>query len=84
MLALRTSIVIDLQILGDTDAYHTLEDSLRKLGFERATNKNSQKLSCCWRTRTVYRALMVLELLVSLTIALYEKGFLDTSRDLDC
>jgi hypothetical protein len=56
-------IVIDLQILADTDAYHTLEDNLRKLGFERATNNNGQKLSWRWQTRTEHGALMVLELL---------------------
>jgi hypothetical protein len=56
-------IVIDLQILADTEAYHTLEDNLRKLGFERATNENGQKLSWRWQTRTETGALMVLELL---------------------
>ncbi|HEX6958933.1 MAG TPA: hypothetical protein VF194_13185 [Ferrovibrio sp.] len=56
-------IVIDLQILADTEAYHTLEDNLRKLGFERATNDNGQKQSWRWQTRTEHGALMILELL---------------------
>lgn len=56
-------IVIDLQLLADTDAYHTLEDNLRKLGFERATNDKGQKLSWRWQTRTEHGALMILELL---------------------
>jgi hypothetical protein len=56
-------IVIDLQLLADTQAYHTLEDNLRKLGFERATNANGQKLSWRWQTRTEHGALMILELL---------------------
>jgi len=56
-------IVIDLQILADTDAYRTLEENLRKLGFERATNESGQKLSWRWQTRTEHGALMILELL---------------------
>ncbi|MHB8563827.1 MAG: antitoxin [Acidiferrobacteraceae bacterium] len=56
-------LVIDLQILADTDAYHTLEDNLKKMGFERAENAQQQKLSWRWQTRTEHGALMVLELL---------------------
>ena len=44
-------IVIDLQMLVDTDAYHTLEENLSKMRFERSENDRGQKLS--WRqTRT--------------------------------
>jgi hypothetical protein len=60
---LDVDIVIDLQILADTEAYHTLEDNLRKMGFERAENDRQQKLSWRWQTRTERGALMVLELL---------------------
>jgi hypothetical protein len=56
-------IVIDLQILADTEAYHTLEDNFRKLGLQRAKNEKGQKLSWRWQTRTEHGALMVLELL---------------------
>ena len=56
-------IVIDLQILADTEAYHTLEDNLKRMGFERAENEHKQKLSWRWQTRTEHGALMVLELL---------------------
>lgn len=56
-------IVVDLQILADTEAYHTLEDNFRKLGFERARNDKGQKLSWRWQARTEHGALMVLELL---------------------
>lgn len=56
-------IVIDLQILADTEAYHTLEDNLKKMGFERAENGAGTKLSWRWQTRTEHGALMVLELL---------------------
>lgn len=56
-------VVIDLQILADTAAYRTLEDNLRKMGFERAENEKQQKLSWRWQARTEHGALMVLELL---------------------
>ena len=56
-------IVIDMQILADTAAYHTLEENLRKMGFERAENSAGMKLSWRWQTRTEQGALMVLELL---------------------
>lgn len=56
-------IVIDLQILADTEAYRTLEDNFKKMGFERAENESGKKLSWRWQTRTEHGALMVLELL---------------------
>jgi hypothetical protein len=56
-------IVVDLQILADTEAYHTLEDNLKKMGFERAVNEAGKKLSWRWQTRTEHGGLMVLELL---------------------
>lgn len=60
---LDVDIVIDLQILADTEAYHTLEGNLKKMGFERAENEKQQKLSWRWQTRTEHGAPMVLELL---------------------
>ncbi|MEY2343164.1 antitoxin [Acidithiobacillus sp. IBUN Pt1247-S3] len=60
---LDVDIVIDLQILTDTEAYHTLEDNLKKMGFERAENSAGTELSWRWQTRTEHGALMVLELL---------------------
>lgn len=56
-------IVIDLQILADTQAYQTLEENFKKLGFERAVNDKQQKLSWRWQTKTEHGAVMVLELL---------------------
>ena len=56
-------VVIDLQILTDTEAYHTLEENLRKLGFERAENEKGQKVSWRWQTRTEHGVLIILELL---------------------
>lgn len=60
---LDVDIVIDLQILADTEAYHTLEDNLKRMGFERAENEKGRKLSWRWQARTEHGALMVLELL---------------------
>ncbi len=60
---LDVDIVVDLQILADVEAYRTLEDNLKKMGFERAENNRKQKLSWRWVTRTEHGALMVLELL---------------------
>jgi hypothetical protein len=60
---LDVDVVIALQILTDTEAYHTLEDNLKKMGFERAENEKGQKLSWRWRTRTEHGVPVVLELL---------------------
>lgn len=56
-------VVIDLQILADTEAYHSLEDNFKRMGFERAENDKQQKLSWRWQARTEHGVLMVLELL---------------------
>jgi hypothetical protein len=55
--------VIHKQIHADTQAYRTLEENLKKMGFERAENEKHQKLSWRWQTHTEHGALMVLELL---------------------
>ena len=60
---LDVDIVIDLQILADTEGYNTLEGNLRRMRFERSTNDKGQKLSWRWQTRTEQDTLIVLELL---------------------
>ena len=55
--------VIELQILADTDGYHTLEENLRRMGFERATNDSGQKVSWRWEKRTERGEPVILELL---------------------
>lgn len=60
---LDVDIVIDLQILADTDAYSTLEENLRRMRFEPFTNSQGQRTLWRWKTRTEHGALMVLELL---------------------
>ncbi|OWT80869.1 MULTISPECIES: hypothetical protein [unclassified Achromobacter] len=64
---LDIDVVVNLQILVDTDAYHTLEDNLKKMRFERAENDKQQKLSWRWQTRTEHGVLIVLELLTDAT-----------------
>lgn len=56
-------IVIDLQILADTEAYHTLEENLKKMNFERAENESGRKLSWRWQTKTENGVKMILELI---------------------
>ena len=60
---LDVDIVIGLQILADTAGYHTLEENLRAMKFERSTNESGQRLSWRWQTHTESGALMVVELL---------------------
>ena len=60
---LDVDIVIDLQILAETEAYSTLEDNLRRMAFEPSTNDQGQPSLWRWQTRTEHGALMVLELL---------------------
>lgn len=45
-------VVIQLHMLADTDAYHTLEDNFRKLGFKRATNAAGKAVSWRWEVLT--------------------------------
>lgn len=56
-------IVVKLQMLTETEAYHTLEENFKKMGFERAENDNGQKLSWRWQIRSDSGATMILELL---------------------
>lgn len=56
-------IVIDLKMLADTEAYHTLEENLKKMGFERAENDAGKKLSWRWKTKTEKGVTMILELI---------------------
>ena len=53
---LDVDIVIDLQILADTEAYHTLEDNLKRgWDSERAENSAGTKL-WRWQARTGHGA----------------------------
>ncbi|MEM7224452.1 MAG: antitoxin [Pseudomonadota bacterium] len=56
-------IVVELQMLANTDAYRTLEDNIKELGFERAENEKGEKQSWRWRTETGTGIPAILELL---------------------
>jgi len=60
---LDVDVVVDLQILTDTEAYNTLEENLKRMGFERARNKQGVTVSWRWQILAEQGALMVLELL---------------------
>lgn len=56
-------IVVDLSILADTKGYSTLEDNLRRMGFERAENAKGEKMTWRWQTRVDMRTTLVIEFL---------------------
>ena len=56
-------IVVELQMLTDTEAYHSLEENFKKLGFERGENAKHEKISWRWQTKTDSGATIILELL---------------------
>ncbi len=56
-------LVIDLAVLANTEAYKTLEDNLKAMGFERAENDKGAKINWRWRTWTEDGAPMILEFL---------------------
>ena len=60
---LDLDIVIDLVILEDTEAYRSLEENLKRIGFERAENERGQKQSWRWKIRMEDGTSIVLELL---------------------
>ena len=56
-------IVVELQMLADTEAYHSLEDNFKKLGFERGENSKGDKVSWRWQVKTESGTTVILELL---------------------
>lgn len=56
-------IVVQLEMLAETDAYHSLEDNFKKMGFERAENERGEKQSWRWKTKTEGGVTIILELL---------------------
>lgn len=56
-------VVIQLHMLAETDAYHTLEDNFKKLGFERGTNGAGKPVSWRWEIKADAKTKVVLELL---------------------
>jgi hypothetical protein len=60
---LDLDVVIDLVVLEDIEAYRTLEDNLKKIGFERGENDKGQKVNWRWKVRMEDGTNIVLELL---------------------
>lgn len=56
-------IVVELQMLADTDAYHSLEENLQKLDFERAENRQGDKVSWRWQVSIDGETRVILEFL---------------------
>lgn len=56
-------VVIDLAILLETEAYHSLEENLKKMGFVRGENDKHQKLGWRWQVKTDKGAVIVIDLL---------------------
>lgn len=56
-------IVIELQMLAETEAYRSLERNLRGLGFKRAENDQGEKVSWRWRVESDSGVLIILEVL---------------------
>jgi hypothetical protein len=50
-------------MLTNTEAYHSLEENFKRLGFERAENAKGEKVSWRWQVRTESSATIILELL---------------------
>ncbi len=56
-------VVIDVTILLETEAYHTLEENLKRMGFERGENDKRQKVAWRWQARTDKGAVIVIDIL---------------------
>ena len=60
---LDVDIVLELQVLIDTNAYQTLEENLKRIGFERAENSHGAKQSWRWKRQFDERTTIILDLL---------------------
>lgn len=56
-------IVVELPILADTEAYHSLEENLKKMGFERSVNQKGDKVSWRWEAYVDVETVVILEFL---------------------
>jgi hypothetical protein len=64
---LDIDIVLDVLILENTEAYKSLEENLRKIGFDNATNHSGQKQSWRWKITMEDKSPIILELLADRT-----------------
>lgn len=56
-------VVVDLAVLADVEAYRTLEENLKRMGFERAENKKGVKVNWRWKAKTEHGITVILEFL---------------------
>lgn len=56
-------VVVDLAVLADVEAYRTLEENLKRMGFERAENDKGVRVNWRWRAKTEHGVTVVLEFL---------------------
>lgn len=56
-------VVVELQMLAETEAYHSLEENLKKMGFERGTNAKGDKVSWRWQVLADRDTRVILEFL---------------------
>ena len=56
-------IVVELQMLAKTEAYHSFEKNFKKMGFERCENDEGEKVSWRWKTESEVSTTIILELL---------------------
>src|SRR5216684_3873008 len=56
-------VVIQLHMLADNDAYHTLEENFKKMGFSRGTNRKGTSVSWRWVIEAAPEMNVTLELL---------------------
>src|SRR6202008_1136594 len=59
-------VVVDLVVLDDAEAYRTLEDNLKRIGFGRGENSEGKKVNWRWKIRVGEGVTIILELLADL------------------
>jgi hypothetical protein len=56
-------VIVDLAVLADVEAYRTLEENLKRMGFERAENEKGIKVNWRWQAKTEHGVTVILEFL---------------------
>ena len=56
-------IVVKLQMLAETDAYHTLEENLKRMAFTKGFNDKGNHVNWRWETKLENGAIVILEFL---------------------
>ena len=56
-------IVVKLQMLAETEAYHTLEENLKRMRFTKGVNHKGNEINWRWQTKLENGAIVILEFL---------------------